>query len=250
MTRATFQFDPEWRTTLFTLLLLPVLVCLGYWQLQRAEEKEAINSQFARRQALPPAPLEGLATRPPAELAYLPVMVSGRLLPQYFLLDNRVFAGRFGYEVLSVLDPGDGDPLVLVNRGWVAADPARQVLPPVPEPQGRLTLTGHLYVSPGKPYMLAEQQLEAGWPKRIQAVEPVLLSAALDGVELFPYPVRLDAGQPGALTIDWKIVNVSPEKHRGYALQWFTMAAVLAIFYILRSSNLWQVLFGKEDRQA
>ena len=35
-----------------------------------------------------------------------------------------------------------------------------------------------------------------------------------------------------------------PRKHQGYAVQWFAMAAVLLIFYLLRSSNLWQLLTG------
>ena len=62
------------------------------------------------------------------------------------------------------------------------------------------------------------------------------------GIKLFPYPVRINAGQASALTVDWKIVNVSPQKHTGYAVQWFTMAAVLGIFYLMRSSNLWQLI--------
>ena len=44
--------------------------------------------------------------------------------------------------------------------------------------------------------------------------------------------------------VDWQVVNVSPQKHQGYAVQWFAMAAVLFIFYLLRSSNLWQLLTG------
>ncbi len=43
------------------------------------------------------------------------------------------------------------------------------------------------------------------------------------------------------------MVNVSPAKHRGYAVQWFTMAVVLLIFFFLRSSNIWQLLGGRGD---
>ena len=62
-----------------------------------------------------------------------------------------------------------------------------------------------------------------------------------------PYPVRIDDGQPGALAVDWQIVNVSPAKHRGYAVQWFTMAAVLAIIFLMRSSNLIELLRGRKS---
>ena len=43
---------------------------------------------------------------------------------------------------------------------------------------------------------------------------------------------------------DWQVVNVSPAKHRGYAVQWFSMAAVLALLYLARSTNLWQMMKG------
>ena len=87
--------------------------------------------------------------------------------------------------------------------------------------------------------------LGPGWPKRIQAVEMIELSPlvqATTGKRVFPYPVRIDEAQPGALTVDWKIVNVSPSKHTGYAVQWFTMAAALFVVYVLHSSSLWQLI--------
>ena len=67
------------------------------------------------------------------------------------------------------------------------------------------------------------------------------LSAEL-GQTVAPYSLRINAGQPGALEVAWQVVNVSPAKHRGYAVQWFTMATVLALIYLLRCSNLWQLL--------
>ncbi len=95
--------------------------------------------------------------------------------------------------------------------------------------------------------MLAEQQLGSDWPKRIQAVEMDKLGpalAALHGGKVFPFPVRTDAGEPGALQVDWQLVNMSPQIHHGYAVQWFAMAVVLFVFYLFRSSNLWQLLTG------
>jgi surfeit locus 1 family protein len=238
--RPAFQFDPEWRTTLLTLLLLPALVMLGFWQLQRSDEKALLAGIFERRQVQAPVSLQELDAQSPEALAYLPVTVSGEFVAgSDFLLDNRIHRGKFGYEVLSLLRLAQSEDAVLVNRGWVAGDSARLRLPELPQVAGLVTLRAHVYVAPGETYMLGEQTLEDGWPKRIQAVEMDKLTAAVDENSLFPYTVRVDPGQPGALTVDWKIVNMSPEKHTGYAVQWFTMAAVLAILYLLRSSNLW-----------
>jgi cytochrome oxidase assembly protein ShyY1 len=100
-------------------------------------------------------------------------------------------------------------------------------------------------VAPGAPYLLAEQELSTGWPKLVQALEMDILmppAQAISGRRVFSYPVRINADAPGALGVDWQVVNISPDKHRGYAVQWFCMAAVLLIFYVLRSCNIWQLL--------
>ncbi|HDY82351.1 MAG: SURF1 family protein [Gammaproteobacteria bacterium] len=241
-----FQFDPEWRITLFTVVMVTLMVGLGLWQLQRAEEKAALAEAFAQRQVQHPALLSELWDKPASTLAYAPVQLTGTFLQgEYFLLDNRISGGRFGYEVLGILRLGDGSGTVLVNRGWIAGDSSRRELPDVPQVRGQVNVTGHVYVAPGAPYLLAEQQLQAGWPKRIQAVEMDKLQPpimALVSGAVFPYPVRIDADAPGALLVDWQVVNMSPHKHQGYALQWFVMAAVLFVFYVLRCSNLWQLL--------
>ncbi len=245
------EFDPEWRITLFTVILVPLMASLGFWQLQRAEEKALLAADWEVRQRQAPVPLGQLVGKSPDDIAYQRVALSGTVSgEEYFLLDNKIRQGRFGYEVLAVLHGGEQQ--VLVNRGWIEADPARRSLPQVPALDGRLEWTGHVYVSPGEPYLLAEQQLSEGWPKLIQAVEMEKIQPILGG-DVFPYPVRLEAEQPGALVTDWLIVNVSPGKHRGYAVQWFSMAVVLLIFYLLRCSNLWQVISGrteKEENQA
>lgn len=237
-------FDFEWRITLFTVVLLPLLISLGFWQLQRAEEKAALALAFERQQASPPAPLASLQDASAAELAYRPVLLRGHFVEgRDLLLDNRTRSGRYGNEVLSVFALQDGS-LALVNRGWLPADPARLALPAVPTVPGEnIEITGQVYVAPGEPYLLADEALAQTWPQRIQAVEMDKVAALLDGA-VFPYPVRISAGEPGALQADWQVVNVSPAKHRGYAVQWFSMAAVLALLYLLRSTNLWQMIKG------
>lgn len=248
-----FQFDPEWRITLFALVMVPLMVGLGFWQLQRADEKAALAASFAQRQVQPPAPLAELWEKPREALTYAPAQLTGTFLQdEYFLLDNRIHAGRFGYEVLAIMRLEDSDNTVLVNRGWIAGDPARLVLPEVPAVPGVVSLSGHVYVAPGEPYLLAEQQLESGWPKRIQAVQidkiqPSIL-AINGGGSVFPYPVRINADEAAALAVDWQVINVSPQKHQGYAVQWFAMAFVLFIFYLLRCSNLWSLFTTSRDR--
>ncbi len=234
---SALTFRPEWRITLFSLVMVPLMVGLGFWQLARADEKAALSADFALKQARAPFSIESLDGLSVAELAYLPLALEGTFIDdRHFLLDNRMREGRFGNEVVAVFREARSERLFLVNRGWIPADPARLSRPRVPEVEGPVSITGYLYVAPDEPYLLGEQQLEAGWPKQIQALEVDVLARALgrSGSQLYPHPLRLDALSPGALVTDWQVVNQSPAKHTGYAVQWFSMAGVLALFWLVR----------------
>jgi surfeit locus 1 family protein len=250
--KAGLRFDFEWRLALFTALLLPLMVALGFWQLQRAEEKKGLAAAFDARQQQPPAMISSLWDAPSRSLAYMPVRLSGRFVPDAnFLLDNQTRDGKVGYEVLSILQLSDAGGSVLVNRGWLAGTADRQSLPLVPPVDGQVNINGHVYVAPGKPFLLAEQQLGNDWPKRVQAIEmdkfAPLIAEQVTG-RIFPYTVRIDDGERGALVVNWQIMNATPQKHRAYAVQWFAMAATLAVFYLFRSTNVWQLLTGSGER--
>ena len=246
-----FRFDLEWRITLATLLLVPLFISLGFWQLERAGEKVRLAGAWEQRRQLPAADLDTLDGLPGDQLAYRNVRLRGEFLAgTQFLLDYRILQGRYGHEVITPLREADSGRLVLVNRGWGPADPGRRTLPDAPPPEGLVTVAGHVYVPPGEPYLLNDQVEEDGWPRRIQAVQVPALERALASApgepnpDLFPYTVRIDNGEPGAQAVDWQVVNVSPAKHRGYAVQWFAMALALALIFLFRNSNLGAVLAG------
>lgn len=251
-TAVTLEFDIEWRTAALTAILLPLLIALGFWQLDREAEKRALESRYASRSGLAPAPLFELPEAP-AELAYRPVLLRGEFVrDEYLLLDNRLRDGRFGYEVIALFRLEDAPGYALVNRGWVAGDSARRSLPRVETPAPGAVIEGQVYLPPDAPFLLAEQELAVdGWPRVIQAVEMDKLAPALAerlGAPVYPHLIRLNPGEASALAADWPVVNLSPQTHRGYAVQWFTMAAVLVLFFVLRSSNLWSLLRHRSSR--
>lgn len=52
-------------------------------------------------------------------------------------------------------------------------------------------------------------------------------------LQLAPLSLVLGAGQAGSLQYDWAPVEtISPEKHLGYAVQWFALAVALVIIYL------------------
>ena len=245
MTR--LRLDLEWRTTALTLLLLPALTALGFWQLDRAAEKTAIAARHAERAGMAPVGLSALTDRAPEALAHRRVRLTGHYLPgASVLLDNQIRQGRYGHDVIGLFRDEDSGQVVLLNRGWVPGDPARRSLPKVDVPDGPRSLLATVYVPPGEPYVLAADRFEQlTWPVLVQAVNARALREAIEaatGETLFVRELRLGADQATGFRRDWPVVNVSPQKHRGYALQWFTMAAALLLFFVLRSSNVLSVL--------
>ncbi|MEE4191120.1 MAG: SURF1 family protein [Halieaceae bacterium] len=230
------RWDIEWRTAAFALLLVPLFCALGVWQLGRAEEKRAIAEGWEQHRLQPAVALDALPDNPDT-LRYRPVVLKGEFLTgRDFLLDNRIRQGRYGVEVITPLRGPSGE-LVLVNRGWLAGDPYRQALPEVVEAPGELELVGYVYVPPGESFTLGDIAADTGWPRLVQAIDPVAMAEML-GEPVWPYTVRLNADSPAALLADWPLVNARPEKHEAYAAQWFAMAAVLALFALWRNTNL------------
>ncbi len=240
------RWQGDWRTTVFTAVLVPLLTGLGLWQLERAAEKAGIAATWASRQSEVAVALAELPTEV-AALAYRRVGLVGSFLPDRdFLLDNRIHQGRYGVEVISPLRQQADGALVLVNRGWIAADPSRRELPVYPIPEGDLELTASVYIPLGRAYTLGEPVAEAGWPRRILVADAAALAEML-GESAYGHILRLEPASPGALTIDWPVVNTRPEKHRAYATQWFAMAVVLALLYLWRSTNIADLLRGQDE---
>ncbi|MFT4767109.1 MAG: surfeit locus 1 family protein [Glaciecola sp.] len=240
---AALKLDLEWRTTLMTLLLFPGLIVLGFWQLDRAEEKTDIALRESQRAMAPAVSLTDLVNVSEDSLAFRKVTVSGHYVPDAVIfLDNQMRDGRYGHDVYGLFYDQASEQYVLLNRGWVSGDSSRRSLPEVDVPLDEFTLSATAYVPPGEPYLLAEDQfVEWEWPLLVQtagsdALHDVL-SDELAG-SVFATELRLAAEEPTGFRRDWPVVNVSPEKHQGYALQWFTMAAALLLFFVFRSSNI------------
>lgn len=126
----------------------------------------------------------------------------------------------------------------MVNRGWVEAPPARadfaDVMRDIAQPEGDQVLRGSIYVPVGTPVVLKQDDLSSVWPLRVQWLDIERIGVLLER-PLFPYSVRLEPGEQGALQVDWEPINTRPEKHAGYAVQWFLMAAALIVFWVYSS---------------
>lgn len=223
--------------TLAAIAMLALLVSLGQWQLGRAAEKRALLERYATRAGEPPLHLApDLAPDDPRIVDALPfrtVTLQGTFLTdRQYLLDNRTHQGVAGYHVLTPLRRGDSATLVLVDRGWIPVGKSREHLPDVGVADAPTRLTATLSEPPRPGLLLGETGYEQGtWPRVVQYLDIGLISAQLQAPVL-PLVARLDPGAPFGYVRDWKpYYGISPERHVGYAVQWFALALALVVIY-------------------
>ena len=239
-TKMNLRVTLDWRTTLATAVLLPTLLFLGVWQLDRADEKIDLIARMDERRVLPPiTPLQAQQLRVD-ELADRQVALSATFTDgQYILLDNRLRSGRFDYEVVAFIE--DQGLVVPLNLGWIEGDASRQTLPEVSLPVGTHALTGRLYQPSSEAFMLGANPFPAALPGVVQQLSFTDWARDLEAQfaqPIFGFEVRVGEFESAAFVADWATVNQTPAKHQGYAVQWFTMAAALALAFIFRSSNI------------
>jgi surfeit locus 1 family protein len=218
------------------LLGIGAFASLGSWQWQRGIEKRArLEQQDTALRRAEPAALAAALQAPDAATVQR-VEGRGRYLPPLLLLDNQQRAGKVGLRVYAVAKVDAAPAGVLVDLGWVALPPER-VPPPLTLPAGDRPLAGLLAPWPGQGLRLADNR----WP---EAGAPVLLSY-LDrgeieraaGMPLAPGVLRLAPQLDYGYQRDLDLLpnTLPPERHFGYAVQWFALAATVAAVYLLLS---------------
>jgi surfeit locus 1 family protein len=221
-------FRPGVLPSILVLLLFPCLVALGFWQLARAEEKRELLAAHEAQQLAPPIVLNDLERH--ADPAYKRVQLQGFFDARHtLLLDNRTRDGKAGVEVLQPFYDQISGLWLLLNRGWLPW-PDRRITPAFATPDTPLRLQATIYVPLGEALHLQATQTSADWPRLVSEVKPDALWQQL-GRGGLSYEVRLQPG-PASFQADWPVIAMSPDKHLGYAVQWFALAAALLGLFI------------------
>ena len=189
-----------------------LLLALGIWQLQRLEWKRGVLAEIEARIAREPVDLP--AAPDPAADRFLPVELSGRILPQAL----RVLTTDEGGPAFRIVSPFEtSGRTILLDRGVVHADLAA----PDP-PAGTVTVTGNLH-----------------WPEEVDAFTPppdpaerlwyardVAGMAAALGAE----PLLVVAREVPGDAVSPRPIGTAgiPNDHLEYALTWFSLAAIWA----------------------
>jgi len=229
------RFTPNWLMIILATLFIGLFLHLGFWQIQRASEKEkmvAAEQALAKREPVKWEAGEKLPKQ------YQRIVLKGHYLNNMFLLDNQHHLHQFGYDVLSPLILDDGS-VVMVDRGWVAGDRASHSFPGIEIPDGLIKLHGSAYFPSKKQWVLGPS-IEEKENKIIilEIIDSKLLSQVLQK-KVYPFIIRLDKNDAYGFVREWAIVSMPPQRHFGYALQWFAMALVILILFV--SLNLKKV---------
>lgn len=223
---------------MLALVLVAIGIRLGMWQIGRAQEKNALIEQFEQGAT-------GVVELTAANIATLPryqrVHLSGHYDAQHqVLLDNMPSQGQAqpGWPGFRVLTPLllNGGGWLLVDRGWVPMQ-MRTRLPAVAVGEDPRALVGRLDELPQPGMRMGEQAMDdpaASWPRLMNFPTESDLQRALDR-PLATRIVRLDADQPDGYERTWHpTFGMGPQRHIGYAVQWFALsAAVLTIYLVL-----------------
>jgi surfeit locus 1 family protein len=225
------RFRPAYLPGAAALAAIALTVALGNWQTRRAEEQLALGRELDAAAghallALPPEPVDAQA------YAFSRVSARGVYSARHtILLDNKVLRGIAGYQVLTPLKIAGGDRYVLVNRGWVAAGARRDVLPQVTTPTGIESVEGIAVVPSGRIFEL-DTNTEQGivWQNLALA-----RYEKWSGLKLQPVVLQQTNEAGDGLARVWNRPDTGADKHRGYAFQWYALAATILIAYVVFS---------------
>jgi cytochrome oxidase assembly protein ShyY1 len=243
-----FLLSRQWVIlTLVALLLIPTMIRLGIWQMHRYDERTARNQLVSDALDAKPVPVETL-TSPghtvTSKERYHSVTAKGR-----FDTDHEVVVRRrtnsddeVGYHVLTPFVLNDGKVL-LVNRGWIAADgPSQTAFPKIPAPpRGEITVTGRLM--PDETTRASGIKDLKGLPDR----QIMLINSAQEakrlGADVLGGYIAQTAPEPKGDTPELMGSKPGMENaalNYAYAYQWWLFAAAVPIG--------WVVLVRRETR--
>jgi surfeit locus 1 family protein len=208
---------------------------LGFWQLNRAHEKEDLLVLLANNNVTHINEAQQVKSLP----QYANIKMVGHFLnsPQ-LLLDNQVDNQHVGYHVFTQFLDDGLNLFIMVNRGWIGKDDFNSENLKVDS--NSFTLQGKLNHSPQVGIQLGEIELDNNLAQQIMTYYD------REKVKIFLYEnlckdlncivsdrvLLMKKNQNSGFKRDWNPIIMPPSKHIGYAVQWFSMTFVLIVIFI------------------
>lgn len=220
-------FRPGKMMTALVAVFLPLTLVLGWWQLSRAAEKNQWLSEMAEHSEVAVQWQEdtGYAVGQRVSLCVAPT-------GETWYLDNRTHEGRPGYEVFLPATACGVDTPVLLRLGWLGQQNGRSQLPSV-EPAGtsdEVVIEALIRPNSPAPWLSAPPEAMGDDRWRIQSMEEVPDEAYIGARTV----LQVTSPSDWQLVDNWHPVNhMPPERHIGYAIQWFGLALALVVCFVI-----------------
>jgi surfeit locus 1 family protein len=159
---------------------------------------------------------------------YQSITVKGYFLMDKILLDNQHYQHQFGYDVISPLVLSSGQ-IVLVDRGWIIKS---RGVSGVDVPSGMVNLTGSAYYPSDKNWLLGQAVEKHEDGLLVLELLDIKLVGHILNKSVYPFVIRLARDEPNGYTREWAVVAMNPQRHYGYAFQWFAIGLVIFIIFV------------------
>ncbi len=205
---------------------LALLITLGFWQLDRADEKRAIEDQVANANANIAELITDVDLL--SEKEYYHVHLQGSYIKdKQFIYDNQIVDQIPGYYVLTPFVLKGDSKVILINRGFIPWNGRRDQIADI-DIGAEITEVKVQISKPVKRIELKTDQIKPNFPVLIQALDLVKMSA-IASLDFASTVGLLSPESENGFVRQWEPYTGSIERHIGYAIQWFLMALVLSI---------------------
>jgi len=222
----------NWKLAILAMIFIVMFTSLGAWQLSRANAKKKLLNSFAARMYQPA--LLSKKKKKNIDFRFYKVELMGQFDTKHiFLLDNKIFQGKIGYEIYVPFKAHGMATPILVDLGFIGMGQDRNKLPVIKINSATIHINGLLNLPP-KYFAFGPMHdyQPITWPLRIEFINLQEL-AKLTAYPFFSYVMMIDPKHPEASPIEWQITPMKPEKHLAYAVQWFALALTLLILFLV-----------------
>lgn len=220
-------------TTIIVIIGVFVLIRLGFWQLDRLEQRRAFNDHYLKQVSAEPI---NLAEQPiPDDLdgmEYRDVSVKGYYdFENEIYLQNHAFEGQPGYRVVTPLRIENQNSAVLIERGWISLEDLQDISK-INDKFDQLQLINGIIRNPDSNDKIVETtQISEGNSRFYLYVNIPSIQSKID-YTLLPIYIQLEGDTDGKKPIPQiQEIEMTEGPHLGYALQWFFFASLLGVGY-------------------
>mgnify|MGYP006262905533 FL=1 len=212
---------------IFAIIFVPITISLGLWQIERANEKKVIISNYDKLLVSTPIALQ---KEQPLE-NWQPIETVGAYQDLVIYEDNAINSGKAGFKVYHLFQNGDGT-FIFIHRGFIERNLIKNNLPRIDTPVGKKNIKGTTLFKQNNTFV---KNIEESDIRIIQEFNTSVLIERFPILKdryLHPFLFNLDVRDADKFQPIEKPVNMTATKHIGYAIQWFGLCAALIILTI------------------